>query len=141
MPDKNNEHRLASWSAFRNTLEISSNPLQETIEYFEKVLLTPIAVDPYSPKDWPTPWELIQENNYCRFVKILAICYTLQLTDRFSHTNFEIHITKDFTKSTTNYLLHVDNQVIGFDESTYLHKRSIPNTTLSECIYVMPTIN
>ena len=140
MFDKKFEERLALWRDFRNSLEESDDPLQDTINLFSEAPLSNFAADPYTQSTWPDPWELIEENNYCPFVKILAICYTLQLTDRFKGSSFEIHITHDKERSSTDYLLFVEDQVIGFNGDSYVHRNDIPKSTISEIEYPMPEL-
>lgn len=141
MFDKRYEDRLASWADFRSTLEASKDPIQDTITFFSPAPLVKIQTDPYTPSSWPDPWELIKENTYCAFVKILAICYTLQLTDVLSKANFEIHITHDNEKSATYYLLYVDDQVVGFKENMHVHKNTIPNSIISHHEKSMPALH
>ena len=135
MFDKQFEERLILWREFRETLEISSDPIQDTINFYNQAPYCSIAADPYTPSTWPDPWELLEENNYCSFVKILAICYTLQLTDVLSQASYEIHITRDNKKSATYYLLYVDDQVIGFNGETHVHKSELPATMHSELVH------
>ena len=141
MFDKQYEDRLAAWAEFRSTLEESKDPIQDTINFFSKAPLVNIQTDPYTASTWPDPWELIKENIYCSFVKILAICYTLQLTDVLSKEKFEIHITHDQKKSSTYYLLYVGSRVIGFAENIHVHRNKIPNTTISHHEYPMPRLH
>ena len=141
MFDKKYEERVASWSDFRSTLELSKDPIQDTIIFFNPAPLVNIQTDPYASSTWPDPWELIKENTYCSFVKILAICYTLQLTDVLSRENFEIHITHDNEKSSTYYLLYVGDQVIGYTEGTHVHKNKLPNSIISHHEYTMPPLH
>ena len=141
MFDKRYEDRLASWADFRSTLEESNDPIQDTITFFNPAPLVKIQTDPYTPSSWPDPWELIKENKYCSFVKILAICYTLQLTDVLSKANFEIHITHDQDKSSTYYLLYVGDRVIGYTEGTHVQINQVPNSIISHHEYPMPPLN
>ena len=138
MFDKKYEDRLTIWREFRNELETSADPLQDTIDFYNQAPYCLIAADPFTPSSWPTAWELLEENNYCAFVKILAICYTLQLTDVLSKASYEIHITRDRKKSATYYLLYVDDIVIGFDADTYVHRTEMPNTLRSELVHQLP---
>ena len=140
MFDKKYEERLAIWRELRTDLEVSKDPIQDVIDFYSNASMCLIASDPYTPSAWPDPWELLEENNYCPFVKILAICYTLQLTDRFSQSVFEIHITHDKERSATDYLLYVDDHVIGLNGESYVHRKEVPNTTYSEIEYPMPPI-
>tara|TARA_B110000881_G_scaffold188174_1_gene177980 strand:+ start:94 stop:519 length:426 start_codon:yes stop_codon:yes gene_type:complete len=138
MFEKRYEDRLIVWRQFRNGLESAQDPIQEAIDYYNQAPYCLIAADPFTPSSWPTAWEIIEENNYCPFVKILAICYTLQLTDVLSKAEYEIHITRDREKSATYYLLYVDDNVIGFDTETYVHRSKLPNTLRSELVHALP---
>jgi hypothetical protein len=138
MFDKPYEQRLTIWRDLRNNLETSSDTIQEAINFYNNAPDCLIAADPFTPSSWPTAWEIIEENNYCPFVKILAICYTLQLTDVLSKAEYEIHITRDREKSATYYLLYVDDNVIGFDTETYVHRSKLPNTLRSELVHALP---
>lgn len=141
MFDKKYEERLAAWRDFREQLETAEDPIQETIYFFSKAPLVNFAADPWDKSTWPNPWELISENTYCRFVKILAILYTLQLTDRFSHSDFKIHITQDRERSETNYLLFVEDRVVGLTEDdVHVSQEELPNNFYSECVYNMPPL-
>jgi len=135
MFDKKYEDRLTFWREFRNNLETAKDPIQEAINFYDRAPRCSIATDPYTPSSWPDPWELLEENNYCSFVKILAICYTLQLTDVLSQASYEIHITRDNENSETYYLLYVNDRVIGFNGDTHVHKDQLPNSLYSELVH------
>jgi len=139
MFQKRYEDRLIVWRQFRNGLESAQDPIQEAIDYYNQIPSCLIAADPFTPSSWPTAWEIVEENNYCPFVKILAICYTLQLTDVLSKAVYKIHITRDNKKSATYYLLYVDDNVIGFDTETYVHRSKLPNTLRSELVHTLPS--
>jgi hypothetical protein len=137
MFEKKYEERLVIWRDFRHGLETADDPIQEAIDFYNQAPRCSIAADPYTPSTWPDPWELLEENNYCSFVKILAICYTLQLTDVLSQASYEIHITRDNENSETYYLLYVDDIVIGFNGDTHVHKDQLPNSLYSELVHAL----
>lgn len=137
MFNKKFEDRLAIWSDFRNSLSHSDDPIQDTIDFFNNAPLVSIATDPWDKNTWPTPWQIIQENNYCEFVKLLAICYTLQLSDCLTDTPFEIYIASN--DNNRYYLLYVNDLVIGYEYDKYVNKNSIKNVKI-ETKYVMPSI-
>ena len=139
MFNKPYEQRLSLWRQFRNELETSDNPIQDTIDFYNQAPKCLIAADPFTPSTWPDPWELLEENNYCSFVKILAIFYTLQLTDVLSQASYEIHITRDNENSETYYLLFVNDIVIGFNGDTHVHRSKLPTTLRSELVHALPT--
>jgi hypothetical protein len=138
MFDKKYEDRLALWREFRSELETAADPIQEAINFYNRAPSCKIAADPFTPSTWPTAWELLEENNYCAFVKILAICYTLQLTDVLSQASYEIHITRDNENSKTYYLLYVDDIVIGFNGDKHVHRSKLPTALRSELVHSLP---
>lgn len=140
MFNKTYEDRLRAWNEFRNSLEKSDNPIQQAIDQYQLAPRVSIHTDPWTQEMWPSPWELVEENQYCEFCKLLGICYSLQLTDRFSHSNFEIHIGIDTQDSNTYYLLFVDNFVIGYADE-YILKSELPSSIRSQKQYPMPKLN
>ena len=121
MNDLNYEQRLSEWSTFRDTLETSNDPLQDVIDYYRKIPTVSINTDPYTPSTWPSPWELVNDNMYCDFCRVLGMCYSLQLTDRFSREKFEIHIGIDNKRSEHYYLLVVGDRVLGSNSTAHVH--------------------
>jgi len=138
---KQYEDRLQEWRDFRVTLETAEDPLQAAIDQYAQAPTVRIQTDPWDQDTWPSPWELILENQYCEFCKLLGICYSLQLTDKFSASTFEIHIEVDREEGRNYYLLYVDHQVIGYDERSYIHRTDLPKTLDSQLVYVMKPLN
>jgi len=130
MFDKKYEDRLVIWSNFRETLETANDPIQEAIDFWSTATLTSLAADPWDTATWPTPWEMIEENIYCEFVKLLAIFYTLQLTERFSKDVFEIHIAT--TSDNRYYLLSVNQRIIGYKHNTHIPQEELPKFNLEK---------
>ena len=126
MFDKSYVERLRLWRNFREHLENATDPINDTIQFWSKAPLVNIATDPYDIESWPDPWQMILNNEYCDFVKILAIFYTLQLTERFNQSQFEIHIVLDRKESAIRYLLFVDNQAIGYYNDKCIDKQELP---------------
>ena len=107
--------------------------------FWNTVPTSTIAADPYDNNTWPNPWELLKENTYCEFTKILAIYYTLQLTARFSQSAFEIHIVLDKKESAIKYLLFVDNQIIGYYNDRSIDANDLPTLECQMRYDVLPT--
>jgi hypothetical protein len=138
MFDKTYEDRLVSWVAFRHSIEQSTDPIQDVINCYNTSPTVSIHIDPWDQKTWPDPWQLIQENQYCEFARVLGMCYSLQLTDRFNGSNFEIHITTDYDKSENYYILVVDKYAIGYYNNIYVFVDDLPSSLVSQKIYSMP---
>jgi hypothetical protein len=140
MFDQKYEDRLKAWSCLRQELETADDPFQLVIDHYKQSPRCNIHTDPWDNSIWPTPWELIDENQYCEFCIVLGMCYSLQLTDRFNESKFEIHIGIDDEESRTCYLLIIDDStVFGWDE-TYIKKEDLPKSYRSQMIYEMPAI-
>ena len=133
----NYEARLKSWSDFRESLESSEDPINDVIEFYSKTPTVSIHTDPWTKTTWPDPWQLILENQYCEFCRVLGQCYSLQLTERFSGSIFEIHITIDRKKSDTHYILCVDDIVLGYVADDYTTKEKLPSTLEIQKSYTM----
>lgn len=126
MFEKSYEDRLVLWKEFRESLETTKNPFQDVIDFYNQSPKVSIHTDPYDRSCWPTPWELLEENQYCDFCRVLGMAYSLQLTDRFKESCFEIHIVIDNENSDTYYCLSIDDIVIGYTHDTYTSKKNLP---------------
>ena len=71
--------RLASWRQFRleNTGLSAEQAVDAVINYYSKLPLSSISIDPYDHNQWGTIWEIINSNEYCEFSKALLYAYTL----------------------------------------------------------------
>ena len=111
---ENFEKRVQSWVLLRKELDQAPDPLQKTIDFWNKAPISYRTCDPFDSSTWLDPWDLIESNNYCEFSKILAIFYTLKLTEKFKNSYFEIQIVNDRNAQEMKYLLFVDDYVIGY---------------------------
>lgn len=141
MFDQIYEHRLATWRNFRDELEISPSPLEDVIAFYKSAPYVSILTDPWDKSAWLGPWELLHENQYCEFSRVLGMCYSLQLTERFKDMTFEIHIGMDHSTAQTYYLLTNGDYVIGYKEDSAVESSALPNTLVSQRIYVMPPLH
>jgi len=139
MFNKDYETRVSLWRQFREDLELSKTPLQDVVNFYETAPTVSIHTDPWDDTTWPDPWELVYENQYCGFCKLLGICYSLQLTERFNQKKFEIHIGIDHTNTETYYLLFIDDQVIGYNDEI-ISNENLPSTIVSHKTYTMPAL-
>lgn len=137
MVDKKFEDRLTIWRKFRDSLSTSSQPVQDVINYWNNIPQGTRNVDPYDQNTWPGPWEMIEENLYCEFTKILAIAYTLKLSNLYDDWQPIIKIGLDRTQSRLYYMLYLDDQVIGFDEDKSVHINELPKNIHIEKVHVM----
>ena len=139
MFEKNYEKRLESWSKFRASLEESEDPLRDLIHQYSLAPYVSIYTNPWNNESWPSPWELIHDNQYDDFSRVLGMCYSLQLTERFKNSLFEIHIST-LDNLGYLYLLYVDDCVIGYDDKKAVFRKDIPKDMHSQHRYSMPRL-
>jgi len=77
----NYEARLKSWYDLRKSLEDSDikTSCLAIDNWWQKTPLVNHYLHPHDIDNWPEPWELLVENNYCQIARGLGIVYTLQL--------------------------------------------------------------
>jgi hypothetical protein len=75
------EERIAYWRAFRE--EIQDLPLEEQLnkvaEFFANLPIGSRSIDYYTPKSWPTPWEILHYRLFCENAASLLMYHTLTL--------------------------------------------------------------
>ena len=141
MFNKRYNERLVEWRSFREqTLSKSTDIIADVINFYQQAPTVRINTDPYNQSIWLGPWELLLENKYCKFCKILGMCYTLQLTESFKGEDYKIHIGKDWENHEIYYLLSIDDSIIVFDDN-YIRVRDLPENIVIERNYFMPHIH
>jgi|TARA_B110000977_G_C10911617_1_gene429498 hypothetical protein len=85
--------RLRQWTDFRQQLDKLPFDLAlvELNEMWSSAPQVNYALDQSSNKNWPTPWELLAETNYCTIAKALGIMYTIYFT-RHRSTDVELRV-------------------------------------------------
>jgi len=140
MFNKNYEDRLAAWRDFRDELEEAEDPFRKVIDFYKAAPYVSMHTDAWTQEMWPNPWELLNENQYDDFCRVLGMCYSLQLTERFKGSKFEIHISTNRENSELHYLLYVDDTVINWNNN-YVHKSQMPQQIVSQKIYSMDHVH
>jgi hypothetical protein len=73
--------RLRAWYKLKESLKDAdlSTICIEVDKFWQKTPLVNHYLHPADTPDWPTPWELISDNNYCLYARGLGMVYTLML--------------------------------------------------------------
>lgn len=132
---------LKKWYDFRNELEVIPDPINAVTRFFLSKPRVKFYTDPYDQLTWPTPWELITENEYCPINLLLGICYTLQLTERFSHLTPEIAIAVDVSSKTVYYLLLIEDKVFGWNDDEWSSVKELPKSLKIQKIFNMAPLH
>lgn len=71
--------RLAMWREFRKSLDTSdTNEVCKTvISWWQSAPLVNIAIDPVNAEQWPTPWEMLHQGDFCENSLALGMSYTI----------------------------------------------------------------
>jgi hypothetical protein len=73
--------RLREWHKLREKLQESNleTICVEVDEFWQQTPLLNHYLHPADTPDWPNPWELISDNDYCLYARGLGMVYTLML--------------------------------------------------------------
>jgi hypothetical protein len=76
------DERLLHWKEFRKSLSAMDemSKLKAVADYWAKAPLVTIAYDPSDATNWPTPWEMIYANEWCRSSVAIGMENTLRLS-------------------------------------------------------------
>lgn len=121
------EDRLRHWKDFRSTLDADStdeNHLLEVINYWNQYPINDRYIDPFEPEEWPTPWELIHDNDYCRSSLAYMMAQTLQMSsdNRWSPERLKLKYINDSEFGTDFIILVVDDKyVLNYDRNKIIN--------------------
>ncbi len=92
----NYETRLKSWYDLRQQLQNTEDATKclEIDKWWQSAPIVNHYLHPDFTNEWPGPWELLVENNYCTLARGLGMCYTLLL---LGVTDIDFVLAKDDT--------------------------------------------
>jgi hypothetical protein len=124
------DERFHLWYELRESLEVSNNPLDDLLKFWDQAPLVAHnhLIDPFYPRSWPTPWEIIERNKYDDFTLSLMMGWSLLMTNRFKNSQIEIRTTVDTSHPRVYNILCVDNEwVLNFKDHEVATIDSIPS--------------
>ena len=131
MFEKSIEDRISAWAEHRSNLNTSIDPYTETWEFWKNAPYIPYNkdMDPYNPKSWPTPWEVIVENKYDDFTKALMIARSLKFTKRFEKSKIEIKtLVNNQNKCYYNVVCVDELWAINYNDNGPVELKEIPES-------------
>jgi hypothetical protein len=134
--------RLHAWHQLRNSIhQVDTKTICiEVDKFWQQCPLVNHYLHPADVVDWPTPWELINDNNYCMYARGLGMVYTLMLlgienidfVDAIDDNNENVCLVLvDNAKYVLNY--H-PNQVVNMKLSDFTDIRYLDLTALHKKI-------
>lgn len=128
MFDLHSSERLTYWKKFRDSLETSKTPFEDVSNLWGMAPFVSQYLDYSNPKSWPDPWHLIIDGKFDDLAICLGMLYTLQLTQRFMDSKFEIHMSMQLDNKKNNFFLIVNNEnVLNYEYRAVLNYSEIEN--------------
>lgn len=77
------QERLADWVKLRQTASLleQSQQLMLINDWWFRAPIVNHLINWENTQDWPTPWELLNNNGYCELARALGIVYTVMMLD------------------------------------------------------------
>ena len=135
------DQKFSTWLALRQKLELVTDPYELASQFFLDKKKAKVYTDPWDQSTCPTPWELIDEDQYCAFNIVLGICYSLQLTERLKDHKVVINLALDTINKTVYYLLLIEDKVYGYADSDWISSKDLPKTLLVQKSYCMKPLH
>ena len=106
------DERLESWKSIRNALKDldESEALQLVAEYWAQAPMLKMAYDPALPDEWPSPWEMVSDGDWCPYSVATGMEFTLRLAGWAPERMQILHI-RDYDISDERCVLKIDESV------------------------------
>lgn len=137
MFEKSVNERLSAWVEHRCIVDRSPNPLIEVLEFWRDAPFVPHnnRIDRYYQQNWPTPWEIIENNKYDDFTKALMIGWTLLLTLKFKNSEIVLKTIVDHAQKREYNIIVIDQRwVLNFDDNEIKELKDVPDSCFLENI-------
>ena len=109
MFDLRNDDKIKAWREFRDGLETSNDPMGDVAHFWGKAPYVSNYLNPYNPQSWPDPWKLVINGRYDLLAISLGICYTFELTERFSESTQKVYMSIEPGKE-NKFMSVIDDQ-------------------------------
>ena len=124
--DIHGNERLLEWKKFRDHLETSNTPFEDLAVLWSQAPFVNRYLNPFNYKSWPGPWKLLIDGQFDDLAISLGMLYTIQLTERFKNSKFEIRQT--FDQSPKSFLIIDDSVVLNWEYRTVTSLNNLGNT-------------
>lgn len=132
------EERLLTWKSLQHRAARSSSPINLVMDFWNNVPTAARSIDPYDQETWPDPWEMIEENTYCEFTKLLAVAYTLMFTPEFEDYQPIFKIVVDKSQPRLYYMLLLGDDVVSLDnDNSMILLEKLPKDVHVQKIHVL----
>jgi hypothetical protein len=106
--------RLKIWRDLRND---TSHSLDSIIESFSQIKVCPRFIDYYTPKSWPTPFEIVSEGYLCHSGITLVLLSTLLHKGFILKGEIDLCVISNNINGETGLVGIQNNKVYNFDRN------------------------
>jgi len=137
------EDRIRHWKEYRLSLDDTMNDMEQllnTMHYWNQYPIINRYIDPYSPETWPTSWEMIYANEYCKSSLAFLMEQTLLLgfDNRWTVDRLKMFYIDDTALSDAFIVLVIDNKhVLNYDQDQIINLDSIVKTCIIRHEYLL----
>lgn len=105
--------RQAKWKEVRTGLCGLSEPdqLKSVATFWAQAPLSNTSYDLHQPEGWPTPWEMLRANVWCRHSRAIGMEFTLRLGG-WDASRLKLILANDLNISDTIFVLEIDRTTI-----------------------------
>ena len=132
------DKQFTIWKKFRNKLEGSDSPLEDTIKFWAMAPLVNKHLDPYRVDTWPDPWQIIKDGKYNDLTINLMIGHTLKLTKRFNDSQIEIRTYLDTANKTVYNTCCIDNKILNYHYGEVVDESELPEEVVLQTATPLP---
>jgi len=126
--------RLFKWKQFRDSLEISNDPMDDVAKLWSHAPFVNPFLDPQQPTSWPDPWHLVIDGKLDDLAICLGMLYTIKLTQRFMNTICEIHKSMLSENLDSKFFLVADNSLLNY-EPRIAHNKTVLDQFQTDIIW------
>lgn len=102
-PKQTGEQRLQAWRTLRQDPSITE--AHHVVQQFSTVPLKPRYVDFYTPENWPTVFEIVQEGMFCYSGLCLVLASTLHYMKFINPESFQFDVISNHVTGDTGLVL------------------------------------
>lgn len=132
------DKQFSIWKKFRNSIDKSERPLEDTIKFWAMAPLVNKHLDVYRIDTWPDPWQIIKDGKYNDFTINLMIGHTLKLSERFNESQIEIRTYLDMDSKIVYNTCYIDNKVLNYPYGEVTSEEDIPNNIVLQMAVPLP---
>ena len=107
------QDRLRVWRDLRND---QSQTLESILKEFSQIKVCPRYIDYYTPKSWPTPFEIVSEGYFCQSGITIVLLSTLLHKGFIIEGEIDLCVISNNTNGNTGLVGIQNNNVYNFEK-------------------------